>query len=159
MRRNRRVVTRVLPLLLTTALPLTAAGGCGGAAPSAGTPTPTGPASPATGTGPATEISASASLPVTEPHILVFTAEGSATVDSLTYVVDGETVRERSVSLPWRKSLTVPADGRVREWQLTAKFRAGDVTLVAYLDGRISTQSRAGGTGSGTASLAGRIRS
>lgn len=151
-------MTRVLPLLLTTALPLTAAAACGGAAPSPGASTSSDPAA-ATSTAPATESSASSGEPVREPHILVFTAEGTATVDSLDYVVDGETVRERSVSLPWRKSLTFPADGRVREWQLTARIRGGDVKLVAYLDGRVSTQSRAGGTGSGTASLAGSIRS
>ena len=159
MRRDRRALTKVLPLLLATALPVTATVACGGAEPPVGTPTPAGPASTTASTAPAAEISASSGPPAREPHILVFTAEGTATVDSLTYVVDGETVRERSVSLPWRKSLTVPADGRVREWQLTARIRAGDVRLVAYLDGRVSTQSGAGGTGSGTASLAGSIRS
>jgi hypothetical protein len=159
MRRDRRALTKVLPLLLATALPVTGAVACGGAEPSTGTPTPAGPASTAASTAPAPGISASSGLPARDPHTLVFTAEGTATVDSLTYVVDGETVRERSVSLPWRKSLTVPADGRVREWRLTARIRGGDVALVAYLDGRVSTRSMAGGTGTGTASLAGSIRS
>ncbi|MGQ0840555.1 hypothetical protein [Actinokineospora sp.] len=93
--------------------------------------------------------------PAREPRILVFTATGTAKVDSITYVLDGQTYEEQAVTLPWRKSLTVPVDGGRHEWSLTMKHRAGTVEILSILDGKVLTTGYGSGTGTGTASLGG----
>jgi hypothetical protein len=90
-----------------------------------------------------------------QPHLLVFTATGDAGVDSVTYIVDGHTVTDRSVHLPWRVTLDLPADGALHNYSVTIRTRSGDVRILAILDGKVQSQSDGGGTGTGTAQLSG----
>ena len=83
----------------------------------------------------------------------------ASVVSSVTYVLDGGRTTERSVSLPWRKVVDVPADGKRHSWSLTMKHRSGRVELVAIFDGAVTGQTRgqvSGGTG--TASVGGNVR-
>jgi hypothetical protein len=128
--------------------------GCGGdsEAPEAGAGEPT-PA-PAT-----TAVDAASPTPARQPHSLVLTAEGKATIDSFTYVLDGKTTRGRSARLPWRQSLDIPADGKRHEWSLTVNFRNGGVDLIAFFNGQEFTRSSGFTSGGrGDASISGSVQ-
>lgn len=91
--------------------------------------------------------------PAPKPHVLAFDATGSGTLTSATYVVDGETHRETAVMLPWRKSITIPADDREHEWRLVVVLNSGDMSLIVTIDDR--TLSRGRGSGGGTLTFSG----
>lgn len=93
--------------------------------------------------------------PAPKPHTLVFDATGTATLESVDYTVDGRDGQELSVKLPWRKSFSLPPDGRQHRWSLTIHQRGGTMTLVVTLDGNVVTRSD--GYGEGTADLSGSI--
>ncbi|MBE1491442.1 hypothetical protein [Plantactinospora soyae] len=125
--------------------------GCdNGPAPSTGSPTPT-----VTTAGPV--VDATSTAPARQPHTLVLTATGDARIDSFTYVLDGQATEGRSVRLPWRQSVDVPADGRRHEWSLLVKYRQGDVSLVGIFNGQVLTTSRGSSSGSGTANISGSV--
>jgi len=90
-----------------------------------------------------------------QPHILVFSATGDATVQSLNYMLDGRTITVSPATLPWRVSLSVPWDGARHTYSVTMNTASGDVQLLAILDGSVLTQTGGGGTGSGTEDLSG----
>jgi hypothetical protein len=132
---------------------------------SAGTLPALTPAHPSTRTTASTASTAStgstASTPsavsTRQPHILVFTATGDAAVDSVTYVVDGHSVTDSSVGLPWRASLTFPADGAMHNYAVLVNLHQGTVQILAILDGTVTGSSSGGGTGTTTAQLSGSI--
>lgn len=95
--------------------------------------------------------SSSAAVPDRQPHTLVLSATGSSRVTSMKYTLDGRVVQRGAVKLPWRESVTVPADGRPHSWSLEVEYRGkGGVKLVAIFDGRVVAQSAGGGSGSGS---------
>jgi len=119
---------------------------------------PAGPGADArTSSDPRPQVTVSPTVAARHAHTLVLTATGTATVDAVTFVFDGETTQERSVVLPWSRSLDVPADGRPYEWRLTVEHGSGEVRLVATLDDRVLAQSAAGGDGKGTVSISGSV--
>lgn len=101
--------------------------------------------------------SAGSSTPVTKttvpdrpPHTLVLKATGSAKVTSVKYTLDREPQKKGSVKLPWRKSVTVPADGKPHSWTLDVEFTgSGHVNLVAIFEGEVVAQGGSAGSGSG----------
>lgn len=100
----------------------------------------------------------SPSVALRVPHSLVFSAEGDADVISIVYELDGEKSTDRSVSLPWRKVVEVPADGRQHRWNLTLKHGGGHAELIAIFDGSVAGQTQGAGTGSGTLEVGGAVR-
>ncbi|MGI5213490.1 hypothetical protein [Plantactinospora sp. CA-290183] len=151
---NARAVRVVGPVLLAALLAGCAGNGAGapeagdGSAPTASSSvTPPGTPSPSAGT---------PSAPSFEPNILLFSATGTARLQSVTYEVQGRTVRETSAKLPWRKTIELPS-GTPQEWSLVIKHRSGGLKVVVSVNGRVVTQGGGGGTGTGTASFSGRI--
>ncbi|MET0424819.1 MAG: hypothetical protein ABW046_13135, partial [Actinoplanes sp.] len=86
--------------------------------------------------------SPSPTVTLREPHSLVLNATGTAAVTSVTYELDGRKTTDKSVSLPWRKVVEVPADGKRHVWSLSLKHRSGKVELVAIFDGTVTGQTR-----------------
>jgi hypothetical protein len=118
---------------------------------------PPGPAAPASAAASAAAPSPSPSVALREPHSLVFSATGTAAISSVTYEFDGRKTTERSVSLPWRKVVDVPADGKRHSWNLTVKHRSGRVELVAFFDGAVTGETKGQTDGTGTASVGGDV--
>lgn len=121
-----------------------------------GTPTPA-PTTHATVPAGTTPVSTTSAPPERQPHILVFTATGTATLDSVTYVVDGHTVTDRSAKLPWRVSLNLPADGAMHNYDVSVLSHHGSVNILAILDGSVTSSSTGSSSGSGTAQLNGSL--
>lgn len=132
-------VGRWTVLLCAAALPLTA---CGGPSTAKQTASPS--------------RSASAKKALTpKPHTLVFSVDGSGTVGTLTYTIDGEKHTEHSVHLPWKKTVHVPAHAGGHRWKLTTDDANGTSTAVVYVDGKSlivssCSGSNCHGTGYGT---------
>lgn len=105
----------------------------------------------------ASSESKSSSTPVTKttvpdrpPHTLVLKATGKAKVTSVKYTLDRKVQKKGAVKLPWRKSVTVPADGEPHSWSLDVKFTGtGAVNLVAIFEGEVVAQGGSAGSGSG----------
>lgn len=104
-----------------------------------------------------TTLSAPTSSPTTlpdrQPHTLVLnaTGTGAASITALKYTLDGRTVQEGPVTMPWRRSLRVPADGLPHSYRLEVEYSGsggGKIDLVAIYDGEVS--ARGGGVASGT---------
>jgi hypothetical protein len=110
--------------------------------------------SPATGSAPpASAPLTTTAVPDREPHTLVLNATGGAKVTSIKYTLDGRVVQQGAVTLPWRESLTVPADGRPHSWTLEVEFTGtGRVELVAIVDGKVAAQGGSAGSGNTTGS-------
>jgi hypothetical protein len=82
-------------------------------------------------------------IPDRQPHILVLSVTGTASVSStdIEYVVDENSGGAYWVRLPWRRSVTVPADGRSHSWSLEVKYEgSGGLSVVAIMDGKVLTQ-------------------
>jgi hypothetical protein len=70
------------------------------------------------------------------PHTLVFNITGRGELSSLTYVINGKETTERSVGLPWRKAIHLPAkDGR-DTWRLKTQQSTGSSQVEVYVDDR-----------------------
>ncbi|GLI00776.1 hypothetical protein [Phytohabitans aurantiacus] len=131
-------------LVLTAAL-----AGCGGS-PEASSPSPTPPATTAV-------VDAATTEPARQPHTLVLTATGKATIVSFTYTLDGKATEGGSAKLPWRVSVDVPADGKRHEWSLRITYRKGNVDLMAMFNGKVQTSSRGASSGEGTGGISGSV--
>ncbi|WP_158553909.1 hypothetical protein [Micromonospora deserti] len=116
------------------------------------------PASVATSTSSSAASEAASTAPARQPHRLVLTATGTARVDTLSFVLDGQATDGRSVRLPWRRSVDVPADGKPHEWSLTVTYRKGDVDLVAIFNDRVVARGSGSSSGTGTANVGGSVR-
>lgn len=89
-------------------------------------------------------------VPDRPPHTLVLKATGGAKVTSVKYTLDRKLQKKGAVKLPWRKSVTVPADGKPHSWTLDVKFTGnGAVNLVAIFEGKVVAQGGSAGSGSG----------
>jgi hypothetical protein len=109
---------------------------------------------------PATAASPSASpspTPARDPHTLVLTATGDASVKSFTYVLDDETTKVDAVKLPWRISVDVPADGLRHQWRVAVTHGSGTLEVRAIFNGNVVGTARGGGTGTGTVSTSGSV--
>ena len=135
-----------------TVLLIASLAGCGGNAEPAGeAPSPT------AHTG--TIVVSPLPSPPAAPHTLVFKATGTAAVTSVVYELDGAKTTEKSVKLPYRKAVQIPADGKRHTWSLTMKQGSGRVDLTATVDG--VTAGRSSGQadgGTGTVSVDGELR-
>jgi len=144
-------------------VPLISLVGCGGSSEN----TVTGTVSNTTASGgsvspPAILPAPPTSVPAPEPHTLVLTATGTASVTSIRYTLDGRPLQESRVTLPWRAALPVPADGRTHSWTMDVEYTGAandSVDLVATYDGKVTarTLSSANGTGEVMSSGGGRI--
>jgi len=125
-----------ITLMSTAALALTGCAGGGGSASSV---------SPSASAGRSTRVSPEKST-AGKPHTVVFSVTGQGHVASITYVIDGEKTTERSVTLPWRKTVHVPPRAGGHTWNLETHHARGTSTAVVYVDGG----SFGGGSCSGT---------
>ncbi|MDQ7908161.1 hypothetical protein RB614_26910 [Phytohabitans sp. ZYX-F-186] len=119
---------------------------------------------PATAKAPASTPAASPSAPAPpstpaarQPHILVFTATGTARITSLTYTLDGESTKVGVRKLPWRLSVDVPSDGLRHEWGVVIEHGKGDVDVRAIFNGNVVGTARGSTSGVGTASTGGSV--
>lgn len=70
------------------------------------------------------------------PHTLVFEVTGDGELSSVTYVVNGKETTERAVTLPWRKSIHLPARAGRDTWRLRTRQSSGSSQVVVRVDGR-----------------------
>ncbi|MEU3644311.1 hypothetical protein AB0E59_13115 [Lentzea sp. NPDC034063] len=93
------------------------------------------------------------------PNVIVLEATGTATISSLTLVVDGTSSEETSVALPWTRTLEFPAESGSHEWKLVLRHSGGSVLATCKANGELLTQT-AGSSSPGsdsTAQLSGSI--
>ncbi|WIX76402.1 hypothetical protein QRX50_33740 [Amycolatopsis carbonis] len=141
---------------------LAALSACGSdPAPVASTPSTSAPASSSSVAPPST------SVPDREPHTLVLNATGEGKLTQIKYTLDGETKQTGAVALPWRQSLTVPADGKPHQWTLEISYAGGTkgtVDMFSIIDGKEGIHTGAGSAGSpgshisGSASVGGTVQ-
>lgn len=108
------------------------------------TPAPTTPSSTPTPTATTPDV------PDREPHTLVLKATGTKgiTITSFKYTLDGKVEQEGKAPLPWRRSLSVPADGLPHNWSLEVEYTgSGTFQLFAIYDGEVKAQTRGQGNG------------
>lgn len=135
-----------------TALGVLLLAGCGGGV-LPGSPSPTAVATTAkTTTAPST-----LSAPQTrQPHIMEFTATGSAKISSISYVIDGRTTTVPPTALPWHQTVNIPADGANHNYEVDVNYGYGDIDILAIVDGQTQDSSTGSTSGSGsTAQLQG----
>lgn len=140
-------VVRPVPvsiLVLTAVL-----AGCGNS-PEASPPPTTPPATTAA-------VDAATTEPARQPHKLVLTATGKASIQSFTYTLDGKATEGGAAKLPWRVSVDVPADGKRHEWSLTVTYRKGNIDLMGMFNGKVQTTSRGASSGEGTGGISGSV--
>ncbi|MGW6929726.1 hypothetical protein ACWGE0_06620 [Lentzea sp. NPDC054927] len=92
------------------------------------------------------------------PNVVVLEVTGTATISSLSLVVDGSSSEETSVALPWSRTLEFPAASS-HEWKLVLRHSGGSVLATSTANGQLLTQT-AGSSSPGsdsTAQLSGSI--
>ena len=122
-----------ITLMSTAVLALTGCAGTGGSE--------SPPASPGRSTRVSPEKKAAS-----HSHTVVFSVTGEGHVASITYVIDGEKTTERSVTLPWRKTVRVPPRAGGHTWDLKTHHGSGTSTTVVYVDGGAFGGSSCSGT-------------
>ncbi|MFD0854094.1 hypothetical protein ACFQ07_17795 [Actinomadura adrarensis] len=91
-----------------------------------------------------------------EPHTLTLDVGGQGSV-TLTYVINGKSTTENSVTLPWRKEFDLTKKGE-DTWSLAITRQGeGSVNAVAYVDGQVFTRTAGSGSGGGTSRLSGSV--
>jgi hypothetical protein len=133
---------RLLPAFATTVL----LAGC-----SAGT---TGTPSPAPAT-PVSSASSELSAPPAQPHKLELKIEGTAVLTTLTYTIDGETMEEKNIKLPWSRMFSFPPHSGKHAYNVVMRSGGGEVNATATVDGQPWGQSRGSGDGESTQTLNG----
>ena len=89
-------------------------------------------------------------------HVLVLKVTGDATVQTLTYELDGRKKTETDVKLPWQTSQDIPPDGIEHTYSIKTKTTTGSLDIVATVDG--SVWQSTSGSGGGDNSLEGSLR-
>ncbi|MEH1124360.1 hypothetical protein [Micromonospora sp. CPCC 206061] len=102
-------------------------------------------------------VDAATTEPARQPHKLVLTATGKATIQSFTYTLDGKATEGGAAKLPWRVSVDVPADGKRHEWSLKITYRKGNIDLMGMFNGKVQTTSRGMSSGEGTGGISGSV--
>ncbi|SDM21109.1 hypothetical protein [Allokutzneria albata] len=123
-----------------------------------GTPPP--PAPPVVPTTTTVAVTTAPSIPDRQPHTLVLNATGSgdAMLNKIKYSIDGQVQEEGETTLPWRKSLSVPADGLPHSWELSITYTAGrsaKLEVFALYDGKEAGRTAGGGGGTGNTKMKG----
>ncbi|HWD05226.1 MAG TPA: hypothetical protein VG674_22540 [Amycolatopsis sp.] len=96
-------------------------------------------------------VATSTSVPDREPHTLVLNATGEGKLTQITYTLDGKTQQTGAVTLPWRQSLTVAADGKPHQWTLEISYSGGtkgNVDMYSIFDGKEGIHVGAASAGS-----------
>ncbi|MCP3803741.1 hypothetical protein NLX83_31160 [Allokutzneria sp. A3M-2-11 16] len=135
-----------LPLLLFTVV-------------ACGTPPPPQPPAPPVVTT-TVAVTTTPPIPDRQPHTLVLNATGSgdAMLNKIKYSLDGQVQEEGATQLPWRKSLSVPADGLPHSWELSITYTAGrsaKLDVFALYDGKEMGRTAGGGGGTGNTKMTG----
>jgi hypothetical protein len=89
-------------------------------------------------------------VPDRQPHTLVLKATGTGgiSITKFKYTLDGKVQQDGKADLPWRKSLTVPADGLPHSWSLEVEYAgAGTFELFAIFDGKGAGYTKGQGWG------------
>ncbi|WP_207936805.1 hypothetical protein, partial [Actinomadura sp. KC216] len=80
---------------------------------------------------------------------ITFNVEGSGTVASLSYMVNGQTTKLEDVKLPWRKTVPMPLWPPRITWKLAYRAPSGGSSFTVEVDGN----NVMGGQGSAGANL------
>ncbi|MFD4676150.1 hypothetical protein ACFWNN_40945 [Lentzea sp. NPDC058450] len=90
---------------------------------------------------------------------IVLEVTGTATITTLTLTVDGTATEEKSVTLPWSRTLEFPQKSGKHEWKLEMSYDGGSVQAKAVSAGRLLTQTSGSGSpgSTNTARLSGSI--
>ncbi|MFD4637306.1 hypothetical protein ACFWN2_08335 [Lentzea sp. NPDC058436] len=72
---------------------------------------------------------------------IVLDVTGTATISTLTLVVDGTSTEEQAVTLPWSRTLEFPVDSGRHEWKLVLKYGGGSVLAKSTANGKPLTQT------------------
>lgn len=108
--------------------------------------------SPAPSPAPATPPS---SAPAEQQHKLEIKIEGTAVLTTLTYTIDGETLEEKNVKLPWSHTFSFAPHTGKHVYNIVMRSAGGEVNATATVDGQPWGQSRGSGDGESTQSLNG----
>jgi hypothetical protein len=83
------------------------------------------------------------------PHTLVFEITGRGELSLLSYIIDGRETTERSITVPWRKTIQLPAKDGGHTWQLKTQqgSGSGSFQVVVLVDGRPVTNGSCAGDG------------
>lgn len=95
---------------------------------------------------PATPPESPSSSAAPKHHVLELDVTGTATLESLTFTLDGKVSEEKAVTPPWRKTVEVPYGSGRHEWKLTMQHSGGSLAATATADGELVT--RTGGASS-----------
>ncbi|HEY4452974.1 MAG TPA: hypothetical protein VGN81_01580 [Pseudonocardiaceae bacterium] len=147
---SHRELHRAAIVLVAGAFGIASLAGCGHADQPANPPATT--AAATTTTAPST-----LSAPQTrQPHIMQFSATGSAKITAIRYTIDGQNTTLAATPLPWNQSLNIPADGAHHNYEVDLDYRDGSVVIDAVLDGQtVGSSNGSTSGGSGTAQLDG----
>ncbi|GAA4034466.1 hypothetical protein GCM10022247_69570 [Allokutzneria multivorans] len=123
-------------------------------------PPPPAPQAPPVVTTTAAAVTTTQQVPDRQPHTLVLNATGSGDMmlNKVKYTLDGQVQEEGDIPLPWRKSLTVPADGLPHSWELKITYTAGrsaKLDVFVLYDGKEVSRTGGGGGGTGNTKMTG----
>ena len=146
-----REYRRAAIVLTGAALGTVSLAGCGQA------PQPAAPTTPPPATTTTTAATSTLSAPQTrQPHIMDFSATGSAKITSINYTIDGQTTALPATPLPWHQSVNIPADGARHNYEVDLHYRDGSVVIDANVDGQnVGSSNGSTSGGSGDAQLSG----
>jgi hypothetical protein len=94
------------------------------------------------------------------PHTLVFKITGSGELSSLTYVIDGKQNNERAITVPWQKTINLPAKDGGHTWRLKTQQGKGPgaFQVVVSVDGTTVTNGSCAGDGGCSTDDSGSVR-
>lgn len=111
---------RLLPAFAATVL----LAGC--SASTGGTPSPA----------PATPAASESSARPAQPHKLEIKIAGTAVLTTLTYTIDGETMEEKNVKLPWSHTFDFAPHSGKHVYNIIMRSGGGEVNATATVDGQ-----------------------
>jgi hypothetical protein len=95
-----------------------------------------------------------------QPHTLVFEITGHGELSSLSYVIDGKETTERSITVPWQKTIKLPAKDGGHTWRLKTQQGEGpgEIQVVVSVDGKALTRGACAGDGGCRTNDSGSVR-
>jgi hypothetical protein len=95
-----------------------------------------------------------------QPHTLVFDISGSGQLSTVSYVIDGKETTERSITVPWKKTIKLPPKDGGHTWRLKTQQGegSGEFQVVVSVDGTTVTNGACAGDGGCSTNDSGSVR-
>ena len=95
-----------------------------------------------------------------KPHTLVFDISGHGQLSSISYVINGKQTTETSITVPWQKTVKLPAKDGGHTWHLKTQQGqgSGEFQVVVSVDGKTVTNGSCAGTGGCSTDDSGSVR-